>query len=84
METKYFVDFCTHNGETDGWNFKQTEKFDDLDSAKKAYHGKLNTYIQYGKLDFVMVILYDSYGNKKMSEYWDIRVAPEPEPEVAE
>lgn len=77
METKYFVDFCTHNGDTGAWNFKQTEKYDDLASALKAYHGKLNTYIQYGKLDFVMVILYDSFGNKHMSEYWDVRVAPE-------
>lgn len=45
----------------------------------KDYHGKLNTYIQYGKLDYVMVILYDSYGNRIMSEYWQKPVEPEPE-----
>lgn len=78
METKYFVDWCSHNGETAAWNFKQTKMFDDISSAKKEFHNVLATYIEYGKLDFVTAVLYDSYGRMIMSECWDVRVAPEP------
>ena len=81
METFYIVDFATHNSETDAYNFKQAKKFTDLASAKKEFHGILNTYIQYGKLDYVCVIIWDCYGNKIMSEYWQ---APEEEPEESE
>lgn len=78
MEKKYYVDWTSHNSETGAWNYKQTKQFDDLSAAKKEFFNALGTYIAYGKLDFFMAILYDSYGNKIDSEFWDVRVEPEP------
>ena len=71
---KFFVEFNTHNKDKDTWNYKQTKMFDDYDSAKKEYHSQLSTYIQYGTLDHVSVVLFDSFGNMLNTEYWD---APE-------
>lgn len=70
METLYLVEICQHNGVKDAWNYKQTKTFTDLSLAKKEFHNQLGTYIGYGELDHVAVILWDSYGNKIMSEYW--------------
>lgn len=78
-ELRYFVEYNTHNAETNQWNYKQTKMFEDYDSARKEYYGVLNTYIQYGKLDHVGAILFDSNGNKKDNSYWD-KPAPAPEP----
>lgn len=69
-ETKYFVDFATHNAKSGGWNYKQTKMFTDLSSAKKEFHNVLSTYIQYGDLDHVVAIIWDMYGNKVDSEFW--------------
>lgn len=80
METKYFVDWLSHNGEAEAWNFKQTKMFNNITDAKKEFHNVLGTYIGYGKLDFFTAVLYDSYGRMIMSECWDNRPAPEPEP----
>ena len=74
MERQFFVEFNTHNKKTDAWNYKQTKKFEDYDSAKKEYHNLLSTYIQYGDLDHVCVILFDSFGNMLNHEYWDAPV----------
>lgn len=68
---QFFVELNTHNGKTDAWNYKQTKKFDDYDSAKKEFHTDLSTYIQYGDLDHVSVVLFDSFGNMLNTEYWD-------------
>lgn len=78
METKYIVDWTSHNGDTGAWNFKQAKQFDNLSDAKKEYHNTLGTYIGYGKLDYVCVVLWDNYGNMIMSEYWDVRPQPTP------
>lgn len=80
METKYFVDWISHNSEADAWNYKQTKIFSDLSSAKKEFFNALGTYIAYGKLDFFTAVLYDNFGRMIDSECWDVRVAPEPEP----
>ena len=77
MNTEYFVDFATHNGKSDSWNFKQTKKFEDLSAAKKEFHSILSTYIQYGDLDHVVAIIWDMYGNKVDSEFWQKEVEPE-------
>ena len=68
---QFFVDFNTHNGDSDSWNFKQTKRFEDYDSARKEYYSALSQYIQYGKLDHVGVVLYDSFGNMLDNAYWD-------------
>ena len=78
MEIMYFVDWCSHNSKTNSWNYKQTKIFSDISAVKKEFHNILATYIEYGDLDFVTAVLYDSYGRMIMSECWDIRVAPEP------
>ena len=79
---KYFVDFCTHNSKTGGWNYKQTKMFDTYDAAWKEYCNLLATYIEYGDLDLFTVILWDSYGNKRLSDFWEKKVpAPEPNEE---
>lgn len=67
---KYFVNIVTHNGETDGWNYKDVKAFENLDSAKKEYHNALSTYIAYGKLDNVSVCLFDYNHNVIARENW--------------
>lgn len=79
METMYYVDFTTHNGKTSGWNYKQTKQFASLDAAKKEFHNILSTYIEYGDLDLVTAVLWDSYGNMRMTEFWQ-KEQPAPEP----
>jgi len=68
---EYFVERLLHNGEKDAWDYKATKKFDDIDSAKKEFHNVLSTYINYGTLDFVSVILVDKYMNVIDKEYWE-------------
>jgi len=81
METLYLVEICQHNAEKDSWNYKQTKAFTDLSLAKKEFHNQLATYIGYGSLDHVAVIIWDMYGNLIMSEYWQKEV---PQPEASE
>ena len=76
---KFFVEFNTHNEESDAWNYKQTKMFVDYDSARKEFYNVLATYIQYGKLDHVCAVLFDSYGNMLDHSYWDAPVEPTPE-----
>ena len=78
-ETMYYVDFTTHNAESGAWNFKQTKQYADLSTARKEYHNALSTYIEYGKLDFVCVVLWDMYGNMIDSEYWQKAEEPSAE-----
>jgi len=75
---KYFVSWYIHNKENDGWAYKVENKYDDLASAKKAYHAQLANYIDSPVYDNVAVILTDSYGNRIMGEYWVAPVEPEP------
>lgn len=70
MTTKYFVSYFLHNKENDGWAYKVVNKYNDLSSAKKAYHGELANYIGSTAYDSVAVTLSDSYGNNLASEYW--------------
>ena len=76
MKTMYFVEICQHNGKTDAWNYKQTKAFDDISEARKEFHNQLSTYINYGDLDHVGVILWDSYTNVLAREYWQKEQVP--------
>ena len=80
VERKFFVEFNTHNAKTDAWNYKQTKAFADYDTARKEFYNVLATYIQYGDLDHVSAILFDSYGNMLDHSYWEAP-APESTPE---
>lgn len=81
-ERKFFVEFNTHNAKTGSWNYKQTKMFDTYDTARKEFHNILATYIEYGDLDHVGVILFDSFSNVLDHEYWDKAVEPEPNEET--
>lgn len=70
-DRKFFVEFNTHNGDTDAWNYKQTKIFDDEDAARKEFHNIMATYIEYGKLDHVGAIMFDSFENVIDKEYWE-------------
>lgn len=68
---KFFVEWNSHNSETGSWNYKQTTKFDDYDTAFKEFCNVLATYINYGNLDHVAAILFDSFGNTIDHRSWD-------------
>ncbi len=78
METIYFVSWYIHNKEENVWNGTIVDQYTDYSAAKKAYHTQLSMYIDDPKFDCVSVILTDNYGATRMSECWDIRVAPQP------
>ncbi len=77
METKFFVAEAYRYRESGSWEYKLTGKYDDLTAAKQAYHSRLGAIIKASN-DFAMVILYDSFGNKIMSDFVDTTTEPEP------
>lgn len=85
MNNAYFVWAKTHNYETNGWGlFTDPKRFDDLDLARKEYHDKLKTYIDYGKLDLVNVTVTDAFGNivDNLNETWVKEDVPTAESET--
>lgn len=81
---KYYVFRILHNGETGAEDYQKPDCFDNLDSAKKKFHEYLNTFIAYGKLDRIAVVILDSFGNTIKLETWSKPVEEEPETEVTE
>lgn len=53
--------------------------YDDLSAAKQSYYSNMGSIIKPTN-DFAMVILYDSFGNKILSDYDNTYVEPAPEP----
>ena len=81
METKYFVcEAYRSASEAHGWEYKMTGMYPDISSAKQAYHARLGAIIKPAN-DFAMCILFDSYGNKIMSDFDNKYVEPEPNEE---
>lgn len=80
MTNKFYVERRLHNGETDATDYAKPIQKDTLDEAKKEAHNILATYINYGKLDCVAVMVYDNVNNVLMSEVWQKPVEPQPEP----
>lgn len=78
MNTVYFVSYFLHNKENDGWAYKVVNKYNELSTAKKAYHTELSNYIDSPVYDCVAVTLTNSAGTTIMSEY-DVK-ADDPEP----
>lgn len=77
METKYFVVRAyRYAAEGHSWEYNLVGMYGDLSTAKQAYHDNMGRIIKPTN-DFAMVILFDSYGNKIMSDYDDTYVAPE-------
>lgn len=79
MGTKYFVAEAYRYKESGKWEYKASGSYDTLYDAKNAFHAR-KAAITKASNDFVMVILFDMFGNKIMSDY-DNTFVPEPEPE---
>lgn len=79
METKYFVCRAFRYKESGNWEYKMVGMYDDLSAAKQAYYSNMGSIIK-ATNDFAMVILYDSFGNKILSDYDNTYVEPTPEP----
>lgn len=80
METKYFVVRAyRYANEGHSWEYNLVGMYNDITTAKQAYHDNMGRIIK-STNDFAMVILFDSFGNKIMSDYDTTYVAPEPEP----
>ena len=77
METKYFVAEAYRYKESGNWEYKASGSYNSLYDAKNAFHAR-KAAITKDSNDFVMVILFDMYGNKVMSDYDNTYVAPEP------
>ncbi len=78
METKYFVAKAYRYKESKNWEYSLVGMYADLSTAKQAFHSTMGSIIK-ATNDFAMTILYDSYGNRIMSDYDSTYVAPEPE-----
>ena len=80
METKYFVCRAFRYKESGNWEYKMVGIYDTLSAAKQAYYSNMGSIIKSSN-DFASVILYDSYGNKYLSDFDDTHVKPEPNAE---
>lgn len=76
---KYYVFRTLHNAETGAEDYQKPDSFSDLDSAKKKFHEYLQTFIAYGKLDRVAVVILDSFCNPIQTETWVKQEEVEPE-----
>jgi hypothetical protein len=84
METKYFVVRAYRSAsEAHGWEYQLVGMYSDVSTAKQAFHDNMGRIIKPAN-DFAMVILFDSYGNKIMSDFDNKYVEPEPEPNEGE
>lgn len=79
METKYFVCRAFRYKESGNWEYKMVGAYDDLSTAKQAYYSNMGSIIKPTN-DFASVILYDSFGNKILSDFDDTHEEPAPEP----
>ena len=76
METKFFVMEAYRYKESGKWEYNLKGMYDDLNAAKQVYHSRLGAIIK-DTNDYAMVILFDSFGNKIMSDYVDTHVEAE-------
>lgn len=81
METKYFVAEAYRYAESKKWEYKMTGSYDTLLAAKQAYHSRMAAIIKPSN-DIAMVIIFDSFGNKILSDFDTTYVEPEPEEET--
>jgi len=80
METKYFVARAFRYKSSGNWEYSLVGMYDNISTAKQAYHSTMGSIIK-ATNDFAMVILYDSYGNKIMSDFDNTYEEPEPNAE---
>ena len=63
METKYFVARAYRFRESGSWEYKIVGMYDDLSTAKQAFHSNMGSIIKQSN-DLAMCIIFDSFGNK--------------------
>lgn len=80
METKYFLTEAYRYKESGNWEYKAVGIYNTLYDAKNAFHTR-KAAITKASNDFAMVLLFDMYGNKVMSDYDNTYEAPEPNEE---
>ena len=80
MDTKYFVAEAYRYKASGNWEFKAVNSYDTLYDAKNAFHAR-KAAITKDSNDFAVVVLFDMFGNKLMSDYDSTYVAPEPNEE---
>ena len=73
MGTKYFVAEAYRYKESGNWEYKTSGSYDSLYAAKQAFHNR-KAAITKDSNDFVMVVVFDMFGNKIMSDYDDTYV----------
>ena len=79
MNTKYFVAEAYRYKASGNWEFKAVNSYDTLYDAKNAFHAR-KAAITKDSNDFAVVILFDMFGNRIMSDYDDTHEEPGPEP----
>lgn len=80
METKYFVAEAYRYKNSGNWEYKASGSYTSLYDAKNAFHSR-KAAITKASNDFVMVILFDMYGNRIKADFDDTHTEPGPEPE---
>lgn len=75
METKFFVVEAYRYKASGNWEWKLSGEKDDYDAAKQFYHDRCSAVMKESN-DFAMVIWFDSFGNKILSDFID-RTTPE-------
>ena len=80
MNTKYFVAEAYRYKASGNWEFKAVNSYDTIYDAKNAFHAR-KAAITKDSNDFAVVVLFDMYGNMKMSDFDDTHEAPEPNEE---
>lgn len=79
MDTKYFVAEAYRYKASGNWEFKAVNSYDTLYDAKNAFHAR-KAAITKDSNDFAMVILFDMYGNKILTDFDNTHEEPAPEP----
>ena len=77
METKFFVAEAYRYKESGNWEWKLAGERDDYDVAKQLYHDRCSAIMKASN-DFAMVIWFDSFGNKILSDFIDRSIPEEP------
>lgn len=80
METKYFVARAYRYKESGSWEYSLVGMYNDLSSAKQAFHDNMGRIIK-STNDIAMCIIFDSYGNRIDSDFDTTYVEPEPNEE---
>lgn len=68
MEQKYFVARAYRYKESGNWEYSLVGMYATLEAAKQAFHNTMAAIIKDSN-DIAMAIVYDSYGNKIMSDF---------------